>query len=208
MANTDRPTVHDEQSVSHWQRRECCLACTFETSSKRLHCLRCRKHRLATKTCQTAQQPPEAQRPELMTTMRRQWCWSWWQGHSGGDCKCVEHVFGEAVDTPPRRDHDHCRRFNSTTASEHQRFSVQCRESCGHQHQHAPFNHIGHPVHGCVFLSHRTLCHLVCFVHVAMSVGFVHTCMLKVCNACTHSEHMFSFNSSELENIAVLPHDC
>ena len=66
-----------------------------------------------------------------------------------------------------------------------------------------------------------------------MSVGFVHTCVLKVSNACTHSEHklkcelvqlmllaagtgtlqrttrnMFSFNSSELENIAVLPHDC
>ena len=98
---------------------------------------------------------------------------------------CVWRSSGHA--TTPRP--DHCRRFNSTTASEHQRVSVLCRESCGHQHQNAPFNHIGHPVHGCVFLSHRTLCHLVCFVHVAMSVGFVHTCMLKVCNACTHSEH-------------------
>ena len=167
-----------------------------------------------------------------MTTMRRQWCWSWWQGHSGGDCKCVEHVFGEAVDTPPRRDQT-IAGVSTAPQQVNTSGSVCCDASRVATSTNTQFNHIVHPVHGCVLWSHRTLCHLVCFVHVAMSVGFVHTCMLKVCNACTHSEHklkcelvqlmllaagtgtlqrttrnMFSFNSSELENIAVLPHDC
>ena len=111
---------------------------------------------------------------------------------------CVWRSSGHA--TTPRP--DHCRRFNSTTASEHQRVSVLCRESCGHQHQHTVQPHCAPGPRLCVVVTPHTR-PLGVFVHVAMSVGFVHTCMLKVSNACTHSEHKLKCELVQLMLLAA-----